>query len=227
MDVCYYMDKISKEMKEKFDILCDFLLEYNEKVNLTSIKDKNGVFIKHFLDSALGESLFFKGANVIEIGSGGGFPSLPLKLLRDDLSFTLVESTGKKCDYLNACVDKLGLNCVKVKYARAEELGKSPFHREKYDCATARAVAKLNTLCEYCMPFVKVGGRFIAYKGDCGEELREGEKAIKVLGGEIESIENYSLPSGDKRTLICIKKVCATPQKYPRGLGKERKCPIV
>ncbi len=227
MDVCYYMDKISKEMNEKFEILCDFLLEYNEKVNLTSIKEKNEVFIKHFLDSVLGEKLFFKGANVIEIGSGGGFPSLPLKILRDDLNFTLVESTGKKCNYLNSCVDKLALNGVKVVNARAEEMGKDEFYREKYDCATARAVARLNTLCEYCMPFVKIGGYFIAYKGECDEELKEAEKAVKVLGGEIVSVENYSLPTGDKRTLICIKKVCATPKKYPRGLGKERKCPIV
>lgn len=227
MDVCYYMDKISKDMKEKFENLCDFLLEYNEKVNLTSITDKNEVFIKHFLDSIVGEKLFFEGANVIEIGSGGGFPSIPLKLLRDDLSFTLVESTGKKCTYLSSCVDKFALNGVKVVNGRAEELGKDILYREKYDCATARAVARLNTLCEYCMPFVKVGGRFIAYKGECSEEIKEAEKAIKILGGEIESIETYSLPSSDKRTLICIKKVCATPKKYPRGLGKERKCPII
>lgn len=227
MDVSYYMDKISREMSEKFENLCDFLLDYNEKVNLTSINDKKEVFIKHFLDSVLGEKLFFDGAQVIEIGSGGGFPSIPLKILRDDLTFTLVESTSKKCSYLTACVDKFGLNCLQVVNGRAEELGKSNFYREKFDCATARAVARMNVLCEYCMPFVKVGGRFIAYKGECEEELEEAKKAIKVLGGEIESIERYCLPSGDKRTLICIKKVCATPEKYPRGQGKERKCPIV
>lgn len=227
MDVRYYMDKISKELNEKFESLCDFLLDYNEKVNLTSITDRNEVFIKHFLDSVVGEKLFFKEAQTVEIGSGGGFPSIPLKILRDDLSFTLVESTGKKCSYLTACVDKFDLNCVKVVNARAEELGKDSFYREKFDCATARAVARLNVLCEYCLPFVKIGGRFIAYKGDCSEEVTEAEKAVKVLGGEIESVESYCLPSGDKRTLICIKKVCATPLKYPRGQGKERKCPIV
>ena len=227
MDVRYYIDKISGEMSEKFDILCEFLLQYNEKVNLTSITDKNGVFEKHFLDSILGESLFFEGAQTIEIGSGGGFPSIPLKIIRDDLSLTLVESTGKKCTYLQSCVDKLAFDGVKVVNARAEELGKDINYREKFDCATARAVARLNTLCEYCLPFVKVGGRFIAYKGECEEELTEAQNAIKILGGEIESVQKYSLPSGDKRALICIKKVCATPQKYPRGQGKERKCPIV
>lgn len=227
MDVRYYMDKISREMSEKYDILCDFLLDYNEKVNLTSITDKKEVFIKHFLDSVLGEKLFFEGAHTVEIGSGGGFPSIPLKLFRDDLRFTLVESTGKKCNYLTACVDKFSLGGVKVVNARAEELGRSEIYREKFNCATARAVARLNVLCEYCMPFVKVGGRFIAYKGECEEELTEAEKAIKILGGEIESVERYNLPSGDNRTLICIKKVSATPNKYPRGQGKERKCPIV
>ena len=227
MDVRYYMDKITGEMSEKFENLCSFLLQYNEKVNLTSITDKKDVYIKHFLDSVLGEKLFFEGAQTIEIGSGGGFPSLPLKIFRDDLHFTLVESTGKKCTYLQSCVDKLGLCGVKVENARAEELGKDKTFREKYDCATARAVARLNILCEYCLPFVKVGGRFIAYKGECEEEIKEAEKAIKLLGGEIESAESYLLPSGDKRTLVCIKKVCATPEKYPRGQGKERKCPII
>lgn len=227
MDVRYYMDKINSELSEKFEILCSFLLQYNEKVNLTSITVKNDVFIKHFLDSVLGESLFFEGAQTIEIGSGGGFPSIPLKIFRDDLSMTLVESTGKKCIYLQSCVDKLALDGVKVVNERAEELGRNEFYREKFDCSTARAVARLNTLCEYCLPFVKTGGRFIAYKGECEEEISEAQKAIKVLGGEIENVINYNLPTGENRTLISIKKVCATPQKYPRGQGKERKCPIV
>lgn len=227
MDVNKYLDKINREYADKFEKLCDFLLEYNEKVNLTSIKDKKEVYIKHFLDSAVGENYFPLNSKVIEIGSGGGFPSIPVKILREDLFFNLVESTGKKCTYLKACVDNFGLNGVQVLNKRAEELGKDVLHREKYDCATARAVAKLNILCEYCLPFVKLGGRFVAYKGECGEELREAEKAVKILGGEVEEVENYILPNGDKRSLICIKKVCATPNKYPRGQGKERKCPLI
>ena len=227
MDVRYYNDKINSDMREKFENLCSFLLQYNEKVNLTSITAREDVFLKHFLDSVLGEKLFFKGAHVVEIGSGGGFPSIPLKFFRDDLSFTLVESTGKKCDYLTACVDNFNLKSVQVVNARAEELGKDENYREKYDCACARAVARLNVLCEYCLPLVKIGGNFIAYKGESDGEIAEAQKAIKVLGGEIENVEKYCLPSSDKRTLISIKKVCATPLKYPRGNGKERKCPII
>lgn len=227
MNINFYENKIKGDFAERFEELYLFLSEYNKKVNLTAITEKNAVFEKHFLDSVAGESLIFYGSRVIEIGSGGGFPSLPLKILRDDLAFDLVESTGKKCVYLQSCVDKFALGGVKVINGRAEELGREQNFREKYDAATARAVARLNILCEYCMPFVKVGGRFIAYKGECAQELKEAEKAIKVLGGELESAESYSLPSGDKRTLVCIKKIKATPPLYPRGRGKERKNPIV
>jgi 16S rRNA (guanine527-N7)-methyltransferase len=186
------------------------------------------VYIKHFLDSVVGEKWFFKGANVIEIGSGGGFPSIPLKILRDDLKFTLVESTQKKCNHLVQTVDKLGLKDVKVMNIRAEDGGKDKALREKFDCVCARAVARLNTLCEYCLPFVKKGGRFIAYKGECKEELEEAKKAIFVLGGEVEKVEEFCLPDGaGKRSLIVIKKVKNTPVLYPRGNGKERKRPIV
>lgn len=226
MDIRPYEDKVYKECRESFSILCNTLLEYNEKVNLTALREKNVVFEKHFLDSVIGEAFFRKGASVCEIGSGGGFPSLPLKIVRKDLSFTLFESVGKKCEYLKYAVDKLGLNCVKVCNERAEEAARKPEYREKFDCATARAVARLNVLCEYCMPFVKIGGAFVAYKGDCEEETKEAEKAISVLGGRIENVEKFSLPSGDERTLIVIKKVSHTPPKYPRGQGKERKSPI-
>ncbi len=227
MDVMKYKNLVYVQKREKFDKLCDYLLEYNNRVNLTAIRQKEDVFEKHFLDSALGEGLFFEGANVIEIGSGGGFPSLPLKFIRDDLKFDLVESTGKKCVYLQSCVDNFALGGVKVINARAEELGKDPLYREKYDCATARAVARLNTLCEYCIPFLKTGGRFVAYKsGECDEEIEEAAYAIKILGAKLESVEKYALPSGDARTLICIKKVSSTPLRFPRGLGRERSNPL-
>lgn len=227
MDVKNYIDIINGGMREKFDNLCSFLLHYNESVNITAITDREGVFEKHFLDSVLGESLFFKGAAVAEVGSGGGFPSIPLKFLRDDLKFDLIESTGKKCVYLQSVVDKFSLDGVKVLNFRAEELGKNQKYREKYDCSTARAVAALNVLCEYCLPFVKVGGRFVAYKGECAQELDEAKNAIKILGGELEDVINYNLPSGDKRTLITIRKISPTPEKYPRGQGKERKKPLL
>ena len=213
---------------EKFFDFFQILTEHNKMYNLTTVIEQKDVFIKHFLDSVVGEKWFFKGANVIEIGSGGGFPSIPLKILREDLKFTLVESTQKKCNHLVQTVDKLGLKEVKVLNIRAEDGGKDKALREKFDCVCARAVARLNTLCEYCLPFVKKGGRFIAYKGECKEELEEAKKAIFVLGGEVEKVEEFCLPDGaGKRSLIIIKKVKNTPVLYPRGNGKERKRPIV
>lgn len=227
MDVASYKDFINGEFKDKFDLFKNLLLEYNNKFNLTAITDENGIYIKHFLDSLAGESFFPRGANVVEIGSGGGFPSVPLKIVRGDLKMTLVESTGKKCQYLKEVVDKLGLNCVKVENLRAEDAAKKTCYREKFDVAEARAVARLNTLAEYCMPFVKVGGRFIAYKGAADEEVEEAKRAVAVLGGEIEKVEKYELDGGESRSIIIIKKVAHTPEKYPRGQGKERKCPII
>lgn len=221
-----YMNLICGEYAEKFDNFKNLLLDYNNKFNLTAITDEKDVYIKHFLDSVTGESYFTKNARIVEIGSGGGFPSVPLKILREDLSFLLIESTGKKCSYLQTVVDKLNLKDVEVKNARAEDAARQVIYREKFDFAVARAVARLNTLCEYCMPFLKVGGKFIAYKGDNDEEIEEAANAIKVLGGETEKVEKYELPNGEKRALIIIKKVAHTPKQYPRGQGKERKSPI-
>ena len=212
---------------EKFQLFNGILAEFNQKYNLTAISDEKEVYIKHFFDSVKPQKYFPTDAKVVEIGSGGGFPSIPLKIVRDDLSFTLIESTGKKCEYLRQAVDKLGFDGVQVLNIRAEDGGKDKDLREKFDVATARAVARLNTLCEYCLPFVKTGGRFIAYKGDADEEIKEAENAIKTLGGEIEKVEKYDLPEGfGKRTVIVIKKVKSTPVKYPRGRGLERKKPL-
>jgi 16S rRNA (guanine527-N7)-methyltransferase len=226
MDINYYENLINEKYGEKFERLFNLLIEYNNKYNLTSITEKNDVYNKHFLDSVVGEKFILPNSKVIEIGSGGGFPSLPLKIVRDDLSLTLVESTGKKCSYLQTCVDNFNFSRVKVMNIRAEDGGKDKLLREKFDFCIARAVARLNTLCEYCLPFVKVGGCFIAYKGDAAEEVKEAESAIKILGGKIENVEEYLLPSGDKRCLVVIKKISPTPAKYPRGQGKERKSPL-
>lgn len=216
-----------EQFSEKFNLFNGILTEFNQKYNLTAISDEKEVYIKHFFDSIQPQKYFPKGAKVVEIGSGGGFPSVPLKIIRDDLSFTLIESTGKKCEYLRHVVDKLGFSGVQVLNIRAEDGGKDKNLREKFDVATARAVARLNTLCEYCLPFVKIGGRFIAYKGDADDEINESLNAIKTLGGEIEKIEKYDLPEGfGKRTVIVIKKVKSTPEKYPRGRGLERKKPL-
>lgn len=227
MDFEYLLGLVKNEYRDKF---CEFekILQTDNKVcNLTSICDEKEVLYKHFLDSLAGERYFLKNASVAEIGSGGGFPSIPLKIIREDLIFTLIESTGKKCAHLSSVVDKLGLNCVQVLNIRAEEGAHNEKLREKFDISCARAVARLNTLCEYCMPYVKVGGRFIAYKGACDEEIKEAVNAIKILGGEIEDIVKYELPEGEGvRTLVIVRKIKSTPLKYPRGQGKERKQPL-
>ncbi|MBE7088659.1 MAG: 16S rRNA (guanine(527)-N(7))-methyltransferase RsmG [Clostridiales bacterium] len=227
MDINYYLQLIEGEYKEKFEEYKNLLVEYNKKYNLTAILDDKGVKIKHFLDSVLGEKFFKKGASVIEIGSGGGFPSTPLKIIRPDLRFTLVESTGKKCEFLQVVVDKLVHKDVNILNIRAEDGGKDKSLREKFDACTARAVARLNVLCEYCLPFVKVGGYFIAYKGDAEEEIIEAQNAVKILGGKIEKVERVELPDeAGVRNIIAIKKIAPTPIQYPRGNGKERKSPI-
>ena len=227
MDLQKYLEIIEDDKKQSFSSFKELLLNCNKEFNLTAICDEKGVLYKHFLDSLAGESLFSDGCSAIEIGSGAGFPSIPLKILREDIKFTLIESTGKKCTFLNRAVESLNLKCVQVVNNRAEECAKNPYLREKYDIACARAVARLNTLCEYCLPFVKVGGSFVAYKSDDGEEIAEAENAICVLGGRLEKVIDYELPeSMGKRKLVVIKKVKPTPQKYPRGLGKERKNPL-
>ena len=217
----------NKEYLRKFEQFRELLVEYNNKCNLTSILEKKEVYIKHFSDSIIPENLFHLNSQVIEVGSGGGFPSIPLKIVRDDLNFTLIESTGKKCVYLEEVIEKLGLSGMKVLNIRAEEGGRIQNLREKFDIAEARAVAALNTLCEYCLPFVKVGGLFIAYKGEAEKEIEESKNAIEILGGAIEKVYSYSLPENcGKRTVIVIKKIKKTPEKYPRGRGLERKKPL-
>lgn len=220
------LHSLIKQYSDKFSLFAELLKEHNKMYNLTSICDDEGIYFKHFLDSLAGEEYFGTDDSVCEIGSGGGFPSVPLKIVRDDLKFTLVESTGKKCNYLNTVVDKLGLKDVKVVNMRAEEGAHDKIYREKFDICCARAVARLNTLTEYCLPYVRVGGKFIAYKGDCDAEIIEAANAIKILGGEIEDIVRYDLENCGKRTIVIIKKISPTLAKYPRGNGKERKDPL-
>ena len=215
---------ISDIQREKFEKYYELLVYYNTKFNITAITEKNEVIIKHFIDSALGYNKVNFG-KVIDVGSGGGFPAIPLKIMNDDLDLTLLEATGKKCEFLKAVVDNLKLKGVKVINERAETLAKNEEYRESFDFCTARAVARLNTLCEYCIPFVKVGGKFVSYKGDADEEVNEAKTAVFKLGGKIKEVFKYDL-DGAKRALITIEKVSLTDKKYPRGNGKERKNPL-
>ena len=216
--------EISEKQLESFDKYYRLLIEYNEKFNITAITEKEEVYVKHFVDSLLFVDML-NGENLIDIGSGGGFPALPIKIMRDDIKLTMLEATGKKCEFLKVVVSELGLKDVTVINGRAEDLAKDEKYRERFDMCSARAVARLNTLCEYCMPFVKVNGKFIAFKGQAGEELEEAKNAIKVLGGNLSSVYERSL-DGAKRSLVEIEKIANTDIKYPRGNGKEKKCPL-
>ena len=219
--------EIQGEKKEKFEQYRTLLLEYNNRYNLTTILEEKDMYYKHFLDSAAGAFLFKENGKVAEIGSGAGFPSIVLKILRDDLSFDLFESVGKKCEFLRAVVDNLGLKDVHIYNLRAEEAARDKTFREKYDYATARAVARMNTLTEYCLPFVKIGGKFIAYKSGDVTEIEEAKSAYKILGGSLEKVLPYSLPEGyGDRVLAVVAKNKPTPERYPRGQGKERKQPL-
>ncbi len=222
-----YESLIIGEKKERLECFRSLLLEYNARYNLTAITEEKDVYYKHFLDSAAGMDLFQKGVKAAEIGSGAGFPSMVLKILRDDLQFDLFESVGKKCEFLRAAVDKLQLQGVHIYNMRAEDAAKDKKFRERYDVVTARAVARMNTLSEYCLPFVKIGGEFIAYKSGDTAEIKEAENAYFTLGGKLSAVYEYSLPEGyGERVLAVVKKVKATPPAYPRGQGKERKNPL-
>ncbi len=215
---------LTEKQQQLFEKYYSLLIEYNARFNITAITGKNEVIVKHFVDSVLGCGKVC-GKALIDVGSGGGFPAIPIKIMNEDLELTLLEATGKKCEFLRAVVSELSLKNVTVINDRAETLAKNESYRERFDCATARAVARLNTLLEYCIPFVKVGGSFVAFKGDAGEEVSECANALKILGGEIVDNFSYEL-DGAKRALITVKKVKNTPSKYPRGNGKERKSPL-
>lgn len=215
---------LSDKQINQFEKYYELLLFYNEKFNITAITEREEVINKHFVDSALGVDILC-GKTLIDVGSGGGFPAIPIKILKPDLQVTMVEATGKKCEFLRAVVKELDLNDVMVINDRAEILGKNLDFREKFDLVTARAVARLNSLCEYCMPLVKVGGKFVAYKGDVDEEVNEASRAVKTLGGKIVDVKKYEL-FGAKRALVSIEKITLTDKKYPRGQGKERKNPL-
>lgn len=225
VDLCRAAAQIEGE-RARFDRFCSLLTEYNGKFNLTAVTGPKDIYYKHFLDSLAGEPLLPKGARVVEVGSGAGFPSIPLAIVRGDLRFTMIESVKKKCVFLKAAAEELGIK-AEVLPDRAEEVARGPL-RESFDVCVARAVARLNTLAEYCLPLVRVGGSFLAYKGEAEEELAEAQNAIRLLGGRVEQTISFELPENyGKRTLISVRKVRPVPAAYPRGRGKERKEPIL
>lgn len=216
---------LSAEQAERLEKYADMLVEYNNMVNLTAITDDEGIAVKHFLDSIYPFTLFDlpEGVSMIDVGTGAGFPSCPLKVYRGDIRLTLLDSLNKRVNFLQSLSDNIGLDAECV-HGRAEEFGKKAEYRESFDIATARAVANLTDLCEYCLPFVKVGGLFVSLKGSSGsEELDKAKPAIKLLGGKTEKVVEYTLPGGDGRTLILIRKVSSTPAKYPRNAGQMKK----
>ncbi len=215
---------------QKFAFLQRLLIEWNEKINLTAIKDGQAIVIRHFLDSLslapyLGTA---QGKHLIDIGSGAGFPGLPLKIVFPDLILTLVESVQKKADFLEMVVKQLEIRTCKVVCRRAEEIGQSADHREKYDFAAARAVAGLSTLVEYILPLLRIGGVALAPKGKAAhQETQQGMKAIRVLGGELRKVAPVEVPGlAEERYLVIIDKIAATPIKYPRRVGIPAKRPL-
>lgn len=209
----------------------DLLLEWNEKINLTTVTKDEDIFVKHFFDSAtcITTGLIKGDSKVIDVGTGAGFPGVVLKILNKKMNITLLDSLKKRTLYLNDLVSKLDLKDVEIIHGRAEEMANKKGYREEYQIALSRAVASLNVLLEYCLPFVKVGGFFLCQKGPKYEsELKEGEKALKVLGGEIVDIKEYLLPNSDiKHYILIIEKVFKTPAKYPRKPGKPSLNPII
>ncbi|MGI6711259.1 MAG: 16S rRNA (guanine(527)-N(7))-methyltransferase RsmG [Bacillota bacterium] len=206
------------------------LISWNQKFNLTNIINPEDVAVKHFIDSVIVLKLakIDNNANIIDIGTGAGFPGLPLKIFSKKLKITLLDSLEKRCHFLKNIIQELEINNITVVHGRAEDKGRDLNFREKYDSAIARAVTYLPSLVEYCLPFVRIGGIFIALKGaEIDEELEKGKNAINLLGGKIHQIINYSLPiTGDKRSLIIIKKIKSTLEKYPRKAGIPKKKPL-
>ena len=214
---------------EDFEDFKGRVLEKNKVMNLTAITEDEEFNIKHFLDSlSLLKLEEIQGAKrVLDLGTGAGFPGVPLKIAKKYLDITLLDSLKKRIDFLNETIEDMGLEGIRGIHARAEELSRKDDYREAFDLVTSRAVANLATLYEYCLPFVKVGGYMVAMKGpDIEGELKEGQAALKALGGELVEVKKIDLPQDIEHTLVLVKKIKTTPKKYPRAGGKPRKNPI-
>ena len=225
------LDKIDIELKdkkvEKFYEYMNLLLEWNKKINLTAITEPNEVILKHFIDSATIAKYIENDMRVVDVGTGAGFPGIPLNIIYNKANYILVDSLNKRINFLNEVINNLQLENINTVHSRIEDFGKN--NKEKFDIAMSRAVASLNILLEYLLPLVKVGGICICMKGsNIKEEIENSNKALEVLGGKIEKIEEIILPDSDiVRNIIIVRKINNTPNKYPRKAGMPTKEPII
>ena len=221
-----YNLSLTEKQLQQFEHYYNLLIEWNNKFNLTAITELDAVIEKHFIDSVLPLSNL-KQQKVVDIGAGAGFPSIPLKIMNPDIELVMVDSVNKKVTFLQAVIEVLGLTNTRAIHSRVEDLGLNPNFREKFDIVVARAVASLNTLCEYTLPFVRLGGKFVAYKSiEVENELEAAKKAIQILGGTLKTVEKFEIGENTRATVV-ITKSTKTPPKYPRSKNKPRLEPIV
>ena len=219
--------ELTKEQIEKYYNYMNLLLEWNEKINLTAIIEPREIILKHFVDSLTIAKYIKDDEKLIDVGTGAGFPGIPLSIVKENTDIVLLDSLNKRINFLEEIKQNLKLENITTIHGRAEEFGKNKKERETYDIATSRAVAPLNILLEYLLPLVKVGGKAICMKGSNIEEIENAKNALEILGGKIEKIEEITLPNSDiKRNIIIVKKVKNTPSKYPRKAGTPSKEPI-
>lgn len=220
--------ELSEDKIKKFYNYMNLLIEWNQKINLTSITDPKEIILKHFIDSLTINKYIKENTKMIDVGTGAGFPGIPLKILRDDIEIILLDSLNKRIKFLDIVIEELKLNKISTIHSRAEDIGRDEKYREKFDYATSRAVANLSTLAEYLIPLVKIKGEVIAMKGaEIKEELETSKKSINVLGGKLNSVEEFCLPETNmKRSVIIIQKETKTPNKFPRKAGLPSKEPI-
>ena len=218
----------TEEQLQQFYQYMQLLIEWNEKINLTAIVEPKEIILKHFIDSLTILKYINKEQTLIDIGTGAGFPGIPIKIMRQDIEITLLDSLNKRINFLEEVIQQLNLKKIHAVHARIEEYGKNRKYRESYDIATSRAVANLTTLSEYMLPMVKVGGISICMKGsEIEEEFLKSQKAIDILGGNIQKVDTFTLPKSDnKRNVIIVEKKKSTPSKFPRKPGTPSKEPL-